>query len=329
MPLLTPNRTGTALLIATALLLSGCTLTQAVILPLPAALSTGTTAPEDITVDGSSAYVSNINDGSVLKLDLNRGGAASVFVPAASDAYRSAWGLRVVASKNWLLSIQNQPYDFNPAHAAAGRLTAYDLTTGAKVKSWPLPAQMVGNSVDVDSAGNIYVGDIGPTPRIVRIDPATNAVSVWASSPQWVGGGFGIGGMVYSGAGLYASHNNALWYIGIRPDGTPTPPQAVTVEGNPVIFADGMTWTGDSLIYAENDVLVAGSHGAVYGVQFSSPITATRSTLHQDLSDPSGVAVAQVGGQEYLLVNESQLGFAFGVDRGEASKPYQIKVFPR
>ena len=321
------HRRPTALLLATALLLGGCALTAAP--PLPAALSIGDTAPEDLTVYGQTAYVSDSATGAVLKLDLNRAGAASPFIPAATDAYRSAWGLRVVPGRNWLLSIQNQPYDFNPAHARAGRLAAYDLGSGAKVASWNLPGGMVGNTVELDAAGNFYVGDIGPKPRIVRIDPASGAVTTWATSPLWKDGGFGIGGMAWGGAGLYASHDNALWYIALNPDGTAAAPVAVKIAGDPVIFADGMTWTGGSIIYAENDVLVPGAHGSVFQVRFSTPTTAARTLLRTDLSDPSGVAVATVGGQASVLVAESQLGFAFGVDQGEPSRPYQIKVFPR
>jgi hypothetical protein len=181
----------------------------------------------------------------------------------------------------------------------------------------------------VDKSGNIYVGDIGPKPRIVKINIATDEVTTWSTSPAWVDGGFGIGGMVYNGTGFYAAHNNILWYIGISADGSSVAPQAVKIDGNPVIFADGMTWVDDGIIYAENDVLVAGAHGTVFRVTFSNPTTATRTVVQGDLRDPSGVAVANVGGQGYLLVNESQLGFAFGVDKGAASKPYQVKVFKR
>ncbi|WP_425145178.1 hypothetical protein [Deinococcus sp.] len=320
-------RRAAPLLLSAALLLGGCALTAAP--PLPAVLNIGDTAPEDLTVSGSTAYVSSISDGSVIRLDLNRGGAATTFVPAAGDAYRSAWGLRVVPGRNWLLSIQNQPYDFNPAHARASRLAAYDLGSGAKVASWNLPEGMVGNTVELDPAGNFYVGDIGPKPRIVRIDPATGSVTPWATSPLWQEGGFGIGGMAWGGAGLYASHNNALWYIGQNPDGSAAAPKPVKIAGDPVIFADGMTWTGGSIIYAENDVLVPGAHGSVFQVSFSTPTTAARTLLRTDLRDPSGVAVATVGGQASVLVAESQMGFAFGVDQGEPSRPYQIRVFAR
>lgn len=328
LPLVSPRHSGAALLIAAGLLISACAQTMT-LTPLPAALSLGDNVPEDLTVSGSTAYVSNIATGAVLKLDLSNAGAATPFISAATDAYSSAWGLRVIPGKNWLLSIQNQPYDFNPAHAKAGRVTAYDLSNGTKVKSWSLPEGMVGNSVVVDGTGNFYVGDIGPKPRVVKIDAATDTVTTWATSPDWKDGGFGIGGMAYSGSGVYASHNNALWYIGLKADGSAAVPQQVKIEGDPVVFADGMSWVDGSVIYAENDVLVPGAHGSVFQLKFSGPTTATRTLLKGELRDPSGVAVATVGGASYLLVEESQLGFAFGVDKGEASKPYQIKVFPR
>ncbi len=311
-----------------AALLSGCNPTTTPI-SLPATLNIGNGIPEDITVNGSTAFVSNFNDASILKLDLSQGGTASNFVAASTDAYTAGWGLRVVPAKNWLLAIQNQPYDFNPANAKAGRVTAFNLASGTKVKSWDLPAQTVGNSVNVDQAGNIYVGDIGPNPRVIKIDPNTDAVSLWVTSDQWVKGGFGIGGMAYNGKGLYAAHNNKLWFIGINTDSSAAAPEIVNIDGDPVIFADGMTWTEDGIIYAENDVLIPGAQGKVFKVKFSESLKGTRTEIQTGLRDPSGVAAATVGSKSYLLVNESQLGYAFGVDKGEPTKPYQAKVILR
>ena len=265
----------------------------------------------------------------MLKLDLSAGGTASTFVAPARDAFSAAWGLRVVPARRWLLSLQNQPYDFNPTHAQAGRLSAFDLDTGAKAASWALPAQTVGNSVDVDKDGNFYVGDIGPNTRILKVNPVDGTVSVWATDPRWVLNGFGIGGMVYDGSGLYASHDNKLWYIGIQADGSAATPVQVSIEGDPVIFADGMSWVDGGLYYAENDLTVPGAHGNVFRIDFSGKTTARRSVVQQNLFDPSGVTTASVGGTGYLLVNESRLGYAFGTETGQPTLPYQVRVFKR
>jgi hypothetical protein len=296
---------------------------------LPSAIDVGNGIPEDIEVDGSRAYVSNLSDGSILQLDLARGGAASTFVPAASDAYSAAWGLKVLRSKGWLLSVQNLPYDFNPAHAQAGRVTAFDLSTGAVVKRWNLPAQAVGNSIDVDAQGRIYVGDIGPHPRILRIDPATDQLTTWATDARWPEGGFGIGGMVQGGGGIYAAHDNRLWFIGLAEDGSARAALPVQVEGDPVIFADGMRWTNGGIDYAENDLFTAGAKGSVYRIEFTSPTTVRRTVLAQDLFDPSGIATVTLDGRNWLLVNESRLGYAVGTETGAPKLPYQVKALRR
>ncbi|WP_457329504.1 hypothetical protein [Rhizobacter sp. P5_C2] len=312
------------------LALTGCGGNDAeAVASLPSAIDVGNGIPEDIEVDGSRAYVSNLSDGSILQLDLARGGAASTFVPAASDAYSAAWGLKVVRSKGWLLSVQNQPYDFNPAHAQAGRVTAFDLSTGAVVKRWNLPAQAVGNSIDVDAQGRIYVGDIGPHPRILRIDPATDQLTTWATDARWPEGGFGIGGMVQGGGGIYAAHDNRLWFIGLAEDGSARAALPVQVEGDPVIFADGMRWTNGGIDYAENDLFTAGAKGSVYRIEFTNPTTARRTVLAADLFDPSGIATVTLDGRNWLLVNESRLGYAVGTETGAPKLPYQVKALRR
>lgn len=321
------NHYSPALLLLSFGLLGACSSTQATTLPETIVVESG--PPEDIVADGETAFVSSIADGSITKLDLTNEGEASVFVPAANDAYTASWGLRILRKKGWLLSVQNKPYDFNPEHAQAGRVVAFDLATGKRAKTWDLPQQTVGNSVDVDDAGNIYVGDIGPNARIVKIDPSTDDVSVWAKSDDWVDGGFGIGGMVFNGTGFYAAHNNLLWHVGLVDGGEAAEPVSVKIAGNPVIFADGMAWVDGGVVYADNDVLVPGSHGALYRVEFDSATSAKRSTIRDGMTDPSGVAAAEVGDKSYLLVNESQLGFAFGVDQGKPSLPYKINVIAR
>jgi len=319
-----------AVLAAPVMALTGCGGNDAqAAASLPPTLDVGNGIPEDIEVDGTRAFVSSLSDGSILQLDLARGGVASGFVPAAQDAYSAAWGLKVLRSRNWLLSVQNPPYDFNPAHARAGRVTAFDLATGAVVKRWSLPAQAVGNSIDVDAQGRIYVGDVGPHPRILRIDPATDALTTWATDVRWPEGGFGIGGMVLGNGGVYAALDNRLWFVGLAEDGSARAAVPVQVEGDPVIFADGMRWTNGGIDYAENDLFVAGAKGSVFRIEFTSPTTARRTVLAQGLFDPSGVATAILDGRSWLLVNESRLGYAVGTESGAPTLPYRVKALRR
>ena len=135
--------------------------------------------PEDVTAHDGFLYTSNYFSGAITRTELATG-ESSIFVAAATDVYSSAWGLRVDAANNRLLSIANQFYDFNPDNAQAGKVNAYDLSSGNLVGSWDLPTACVGNSIDVDNDGNYYVGDIGPDTRIIKIDPTTNEVTTWA-----------------------------------------------------------------------------------------------------------------------------------------------------
>jgi len=81
--------------------------------------------PEDITVYQDQLYASHFFNGSILRKDLTTG-ELTTFAAAATNEFSAGWGLRVDPTNNWLLSIANQPYDFNPANALAGRVNAYD-----------------------------------------------------------------------------------------------------------------------------------------------------------------------------------------------------------
>lgn len=332
-----PRRAASSILstltaIAAACVLSACGSDDdvgAAPVALPSKIDLGAFIPEDLVVRGDTAYVSSLIDASIYRVDLKQGGAVSRFAPAQAAPYTAGWGVKVHEQRQWLLSLQNQPYDFAPQNARTGRLVAYGLSTGAVDRTWTLPDGMVGNSVVVDGQGMIFVGDIGPEPRIVRIDPATGTVSVWAADAAWKRGSFGIGGMAVVGNSLYASHDNRLWHIGRNADGSAAAAQPVSVEGDPVIFADGMTAAGASLYYAENDLFTPGAKGVAYRIDFTAPTRAVRSVVATGLFDPSGIAVATQGGKDYLLINESRLGFAVGTEQGSAPGPYQLAVVPK
>ncbi|MEM1221026.1 MAG: hypothetical protein AAGH79_19040, partial [Bacteroidota bacterium] len=238
--------------------------------------------PEDVTEHDGFLYTSNYFSGAITRKNLSTG-ELTEFVPAAADVYNSAWGLRIDVEKNQLLSIANQFYDFNPANAAAGKVNAYDLSSGALVATWDLPSACVGNSIDIDNAGNYFIGDIGPDTRIIKIDPNTNEVSTWADDSAWTDGSFGTGGMVWNQTdGFYVAHAGALWFVPQNSDGTAGTATQVTltgttaVDGSAAVNADGMTWAGSNTIfYAENDVFTPGWNGIVHRVELSDATTGT------------------------------------------------------
>ncbi len=297
--------------------------------PLPATIEIGNDAyPEDVKEFKGSLYTSNFFTGEIVRIqlsDLSR----SVFVPAATTDFTAGWGLNIVPSKNWLVSITNKPYDFNPENAVGqmGMVTAYNVETGAVEKTWNLPEGAVGNAIDVDNSGNIYVSDVGPDARIIRIDSNSGDVSVWADGTNFADGGFGLGGMIYNEtSGFYYSQNRQLFYVGVNDDGTAAESVEVNTNGAEV-DADGMTWAGNNtLFYNVNDVFLPGAQGTTHRIVLSDATTGTDSVVQSELSDSSGAFYTTYNGEPYLFVCESQLGFAFGVDTGDPVNPFVIRV---
>ena len=290
--------------------------------------------PEDVTAHDGFLYTSNYFSGAITRTELATG-ESSIFVAAATDVYSSAWGLRVDAANNRLLSIANQFYDFNPDNAQAGKVNAYDLSSGNLVGSWDLPTACVGNSIDVDNDGNYYVGDIGPDTRIIKIDPTTNEVTTWADDSQWTDGGFGTGGMVFNKEdAFYVAHAGALWYVPLNEDGSAGTAVTVSltgtmaIDGSATVNADGMVWAGaNTIFYAENDVFVPGHNGIIHRVELSDATNGTNSNFIQGINDCSGVFFDSFEEQDYLYVNESQFGVAFGINFVPTSNPFCVKSY--
>lgn len=297
---------------------------------LPSTITIGTNAsPEDIKEYNGFLYTSNFFTGAITRIKLSDLSTSS-FVSASTNSYTAGWGLNINPSKNWLLSIANRPYDFNPANAVGqmGIVNAYNITTGTLEKSWNLPEGCIGNSIDVDNTGNIYVSDIGPDARIIKINIATNVISVWADGTNFTDGGFGLGGMIFNKtSGFYYSQNKKLFFVGLAPNGSAQ--QSIEVNtGGAEVDADGMTWAGNNTIYYNfNDVFVPGAQGFTGKIVLSNTTTGIHSVYQSGLRDSSGIFFSSYASSNYLFVCESQFGYAFGVDNGNTTNPFAIKVY--
>ncbi|MBC7934249.1 MAG: hypothetical protein H7Y86_02655 [Rhizobacter sp.] len=311
--------------------MNSCSKEENEIIPdLPSSIVIGTNAsPEDVKEYKGFLYTSNFFTGAITRIRLSDL-VTSSFVTAPISPYTAGWGLNIVPSKNWLVSIANKPYDFNPANAVdqMGVVNAYNINTGALERTWNMPSKFVGNAIDVDNTGNIFVGDVGPDARIIKIDVATNVVSIWADGTNFTDGGFGLGGMIFNKTnGFYYSQNKKLFYVAIKADGTAATSLQVNTAGVEV-DADGMTWAGNnSIFYNFNDVFVPGAQGITHKIVLSNATTGTDTNYQTGLRDCSGICFSQYANKNYLFVCESQFGFAFGVDTGSTTNPYTIKIY--
>ncbi len=282
--------------------------------------------PEDIVINNGQLYSSNFFNGAITQVDLTTG-TISEFLSPATGALSTAWGLEIDVANNLLLSVANIAWDFNPANAAAGALNAYDLSTGTLVNSWTFPAQTIGHEITIDNNGNYYVGDFGPDARVIKIDPSTNTVSVWADDVQWPDANGGIGGIVFNGTnGIYLAQSDLFWYVPINPDGTAGVAQQVTFTGgNNTVAADGIVWMGNNTIYyCVNDAFTPGPNGTFNQIVLDSPTTGTQTVLASDIADASGAAFDPATNTLYAAA--SQFGAAFGVD-GAPNNPFCLRTF--
>ena len=295
-------------------------------------------SPEDVTIYDGYLYASNFFDASVLRVSLDDL-SVEPFVPAApmGDPLTSGWGLRVLPRQGWLLYNVNAPINLMGPPAADGEVRAYDLADGSLAQTWAMPANFQGNSVDVDPAGNIYIGDFA-VPRIVRIEAGTDTVTVWKEDAvNWPPGGFGLGGMIVDQGGdaIYVSGGAGFWRVPIGADGSAGSTEAVTLvddAGADFVWAgaDGMTQAADGSVYfAQNDALTEGAVGTVQRIVLDDPNSGTVTMLADSLADPSGVYAAEYDGRSYVFINESQFGYAFGVDQGDPALPYRVLVEPQ
>ncbi len=309
---------------------------------LPAEIPfTGEVWPEDVIVHGDRVFVSNFVHGGIDVFDLSSPAEGSMaFVEGPGEGLLTSWwGLKADPARDRILVAVNAFYGFDGNVAAPCEVRAYDATTAELLGSWTLPEGTVGNSLAVGGDGRYYVGDIGPTARIVRIDPDSDAVDVWKEDAvQWDAaqfGGFGLGGMDWDGqGGFYAVFGGQLWYLPMLEDGMAGELQtvALTSGGQPFgpVQADGMSWAGNgTLYYAQNDAFQPGANGVLYQVDLQGAVQGTVQVVRDALKDPSGVFVAAIDGARYVLVNESQYGHLFQVDEGGPTLPFRVLVIER
>ena len=259
--------------------------------------------PEDIYVYDNQVYISGLGDGSLQKYDLTQTPASIKQVAAALDAtYTSRWGIEVDAANKTIVSIVNAPYFFNGKVTAPAKIVSNKLSDYSQVASWTLPEGTVGNSIEIVN-GYYYIGDFGPNPRIIKLDPKTGKTTI-KTDAQWTGL-FGFGGIVAANNGLYAVQGGKMWYLPIDTKGDLGIPVAVSGLSN--VFADGMTWADNNILYyATNDANNPANVGTVWKVTFTDKTTATIAKA-SSLNNPSGVFYTTINQKNYLLVNESQL----------------------
>ncbi len=273
---------------------------------------------EGLAVYGTTdVYTTNFINGEIRKTNFKTGDVT--IIQAAPAAGASGWGLRIDEANNVLLACINAPFaqvqnffgTFTPVEVP-GKVLAIDLTSGDVVEEWMLAAGTIGNALDVDGDGNIYISDVAGS-RTLKITRATGEVSVWV---QGVPGG----GCVYDDAGNIYVHSNDLVKIPINADGSAGQPDTLSLTGVALSQGDGLAFAGNNTFYTTIDgtsvgkIVIDGNGGGT--VETILPAS-------EGLGLTS-ITVMTAGFKSYLLGNDGQLFGLLG--GGQPNLPFKVAI---
>ncbi len=230
--------------------------------------------PEGIVYSSSleKTFVGSYYKGKIITVDLQ--GNKSDFV---SDTSLVAVVGMAIDSKNNRLLVCNADAGISQRSATAttgvlAEVIAYDLTTGAKIKTINLAGLYAGgnflNDLVLDNNGNIYVTN-SFAPVIYKIDandnPSVFVTDTIFNVPQ---GTFGLNGIVYHEDNYLIvgkSFGGILYKI---PLNNPTSIHQITLDA-PVNSLDGLLLTGNKLMLVSNNFTGAPFDETVYRIETS------------------------------------------------------------
>jgi hypothetical protein len=279
--------------------------------------------PESVAVYAGVLYTSNFATAEILAINMEDGSTTTL---APAQEGKAGWGLYVDEISGVLLSCvagAGEPFG-GVAPTTPNEVNAYSLETDELLMTWTLESGIVCNSITTAGDNTIMISNI-VTPQIIKLDTETGESSVWSAEAAYaVEGGFGISGLVWDGArNLYAVSNGRLFRVPMNDDGTAgaAVEVALTDEAGEAVAlgTDGLVWAADGvMVGAENDVFVAGANGRALRVTLGDDDSAVVDVLAEGLADPSAITAVTMDDETHIIVANSQMGYMFGVDQGEA-----------
>lgn len=287
--------------------------------------------PESVAVYDGVLYTSNFATAEILAINMEDGSMTTL---APAQEGKAGWGLYVDEAAGVLLACvagAGEPFG-GVAPTTPNDVNAYSLESGELLMTWTLEAGIVCNSITTAGDNTIMISDI-VTPQIIKLDTETGESRVWSAEAAYaVEGGFGISGLVWDGASsLYAVANGRLFRVSINEDGTAAPAVEIALtdaNGEPTALGtDGLVWAAEGvMVGAENDVFVPGANGRALRVTLGEDDSAVVDALVEGLADPSAITAISHDEATHILVANSQMGYMFGIDQGEAPNASFVMV---
>ncbi|MEM7344093.1 MAG: hypothetical protein AAF485_07610 [Chloroflexota bacterium] len=282
--------------------------------------------PEGVTTDGRSVFVASFISGEIQRVDLESG-ESTTLVEAGVDGVIAGWGLFYDEANDLVLSCGNTS-GFGEPPTTPNVVRAVNPETGDITQSWALPDGAICNAVTVDNKGNIYLSNVGLAADIIRIDRATDTVSIWAADARWPNdSGFGLAGAIFDEQNsVYTHFGGGFFRIPINEDGSAgeaIQQRIVDVEGNETAIpgVDGLAWAGNNTMLSTNTDFQNGGSEVVRLIAIGSE-TLVVDSVFNDIHHAASIAI---DGSTVYVTDAQFLNSLF--QQAPPDLPFQVKAF--
>lgn len=206
--------------------------------------------PEGIAVSRSGdLYVGSVAEGHILKLDRQTRNILK-FSPPNADLM-AVIGVYVSNDDKVVYACSSDPKGLFASRRS--EVVAFDVQSGSVKRRAALPEGGLCNDIAELDDGTILVTDsFGGS--IFALAPNEDALSVWAQSPEFIGEGFNLNGIVTIGDTVFAVKYNSGELFRFSSSETGVTYQRVELS-RPLNGPDGLERIGDSKLLVVDDVL--------------------------------------------------------------------------
>ena len=263
--------------------------------------------PEGIGISSSGdLYVGSLSERRILRLDRQTRQIEQFSAPDAD--LLSVIGVHVSKDDRTVYACSSDPKGVHSGRRS--EIVALDIQTGSVVRRAALPEGGLCNDVAELEDGTVLVTDSFGG-RILALPPQSSALAVWVQSPEFVGQGFNLNGIVSLGDEVYAvKYNSGELFRFSRSQGS-TSYEAIQLSRR-LNGPDGLEQIGENRL-----LVVEGLTGTISMIDVTTGVV---STLAENLDSPTTAAIHD----RYAYVVQGQLDHFFGMTQ-QPPKPFALK----
>lgn len=263
--------------------------------------------PEGIGVSASGdLYVGSLVERQILRLDRQTRKIQRFSAPDAD--LLSVIGVYVSNDDSAVYACSSDPRGVHAGRRS--EIVGFDIQTGSVTRRAALPEGGLCNDIAELDDGTLLVTDSFGG-RILALAPHADALSVWAQSPEFIGEGFNLNGIVSVDGAVFAVKYNSGEMFRFSSSETGVTYERVALS-RPLNGPDGLERISD-----EQLLVVEGFAGTLSTIDLS---TGAVSIVAENLDSPTTAAIHQ----GFAYVVQGQLDHFFGMTQ-EPPRPFALK----